>query len=126
MEQKKILLIDDSHVSNMLLQNVLENEGHKVFMSSSGSEGLDMIRKIGPDLVLLDVMMPEMDGMEVLKIILSDKEMKHIPVIMLTAKKCSADMSESMRLGAADYINKPIDNELVASRVDSIIKERVK
>ena len=126
MEQKKILLIDDSHVSNMLLQNILENEGHKVFMSSSGSEGLDMIRKIGPDLVLLDVMMPEMDGMEVLKIILSDKEMKHIPVIMLTAKKCSADMSESMRLGAIDYINKPIDNEHVASRVNSIIKERVK
>ncbi len=120
-EQKKILLIDDSSVNNLLLQNILEDEKFTVLVAFSGKEGLNMIKEEKPDLILLDIMMPRMDGMEVLEKIVSDDATKDIPVIMLTAKIDSADQKASIEMGAVDYINKPVDIDNILEKIKNIL-----
>lgn len=120
-EQKKILLIDDSSVNNLLLQNILEDEKYTVLVAFSGKEGLNMIKEEKPDLILLDIMMPRMDGMEVLEKIVSDDETKDIPVIMLTAKIDSADQQASLEMGAVDYINKPVDIDNILEKIKNFL-----
>lgn len=115
--RKKILLIDDSSVNNLLLQNILEDEGFEVQIAFSGREGLEKIDINKPDLVVLDIMMPRMDGFEVLKQIISNPETKNIPVIMLTAKKDSKDEELAREIGAVDYMTKPVDIENTLQRI---------
>lgn len=114
---KKILLIDDSSVNNLLLQNILEDEGYEVQAAFSGREGLEKIAIDKPDLVVLDIMMPRMDGFEVLKQIISNPETKNIPVIMLTAKNDSRDEEIAREIGAVDYMTKPVDIENTLQRI---------
>jgi CheY-like chemotaxis protein len=115
--RKKILLIDDSSVNNLLLQNILEDEGFEVQIAFSGREGLEKIDINKPDLVVLDIMMPRMDGFEVLKQIISNPETKNIPVSMLTAKKDSKDEELAREIGAVDYMTKPVDIENTLQRI---------
>lgn len=119
--QKKILLIDDSSVNNLLLQNVLEDENFKVLVAFSGKEGLEILTQETPDLVILDIMMPKMDGIQVLKKIVADENTKDIPVIMLTAKTDYADKKLSLETGAADYINKPVNIDELLKKVNGIL-----
>lgn len=120
-EQKKILLIDDSSVNNLLLQNILEDEDFTILVAFNGKEGLNIIKEEKPDLILLDIMMPRMDGMEVLEKIVSDEKTKDIPVIMLTAKIDSADQQASIEMGAVDYINKPVDIDKILEKIKNIL-----
>ena len=113
----KILLIDDSSVNNLLLQNIFEDEGYDVQTAFSGREGLEKIDIDKPDLVVLDIMMPRMDGFEVLKQIISNPGTKNIPVIMLTAKKDSSDEELARKIGAVDYMTKPVDIENTLQRI---------
>ncbi|MFW5886379.1 MAG: response regulator [Bacteroidota bacterium] len=106
---KKVLLADDSSVNNLLLQDILEEHGYQVVVAESGKKALQLLPKEQPDLVLLDIMMPVIDGFEVLEKIKADEKLKHIPVIMVTAKNSPVDKKRSIDLGAADYIIKPID-----------------
>lgn len=115
--RKKILLIDDSSVNNLLLQNIFEDEGYDVQTAFSGREGLEKIDIDKPDLVVLDIMMPRMDGFEVLKQIISNPGTKNIPVIMLTAKKDSSDEELARKIGAVDYMTKPVDIENTLQRI---------
>ncbi len=119
--RKKILLIDDSSVNNLLLQNILEDEGYQVQVAFSGREGLEKINRETPHLVLLDLMMPRMDGHEVLRIIKSDPEANHIPVIILTAKNDSKDEALALEMGAVDYLTKPIDIENTLERIRKVL-----
>jgi DNA-binding response OmpR family regulator len=119
--QKSILLIDDSSVNNLLLQSVLEDENYRVLVAFSGKEGLDMIKTGKPDLILLDIMMPRMDGLEVLQEITSDKKSSHIPVIMLTAKTDAADRIASLEMGAVDYLSKPVNIDDLLKKIINII-----
>ncbi len=114
----KILVIDDN-VDNLItinavLKGLMPNS--KVFTSISGKEGIEKIRKDEPDVILLDIMMPEMDGFEVCEIIKADAKIKHIPVILITASKSnSQDRANGLKLGADAFISKPIDEvELIA------------
>jgi two-component system, cell cycle response regulator len=119
--QKKILLIDDSSVNNLLLQNVLEDEKFNVLVAFNGKEGLDLINGEKPDLILLDIMMPRMDGIEVLQKIISDEATSKIPVIMLTAKTDKADRQISLDMGAADFITKPVNLDELLSKINGIL-----
>ncbi|MFP4460331.1 MAG: PleD family two-component system response regulator [Candidatus Zixiibacteriota bacterium] len=105
----KVLVIDDDKKIRELLEYNLTFDGFDVELAKNGVEGLKMIRRFKPQLILLDIMMPEMDGYEVLEIISRDDWMSHIPVFMLTAKGMLGDVERAFKLGAADYITKPFD-----------------
>jgi CheY-like chemotaxis protein len=115
---KKILVIDDEPDIVFLIKLILEKEGYRVIEANSGSEGLELAKKEKPDLILLDVMMPDMLGWEVSKKIKSDKELQKIPVAMLTVKSAAEDKLKSLEEARADWhIAKPIDRDKLISTV---------
>jgi CheY-like chemotaxis protein len=122
-KRQKILLIDDSSVNNLLLQNILEDEGFEVQTAFSGREGLEKMDSDKPDLVVLDIMMPRMDGFEVLNKIISNPVTKDIPVIMLTAKNDSKDEELAREIGAVDYMTKPVDIKNTLQRIRKFIDQ---
>lgn len=117
----KILLIDDSSVNNFLLESILEEQGYEIFSSNDPEEGLEMVSNILPDLVLLDVMMPIMDGFDVLTKIRENDKTKDIPVIMVTADLSFASKKQAKEIGISDYILKPIDIDDVCNRVNRVL-----
>ncbi|MBX9935065.1 MAG: response regulator [Burkholderiaceae bacterium] len=104
---KTILTIDDKTDIRRLVRMTLEFDGYTVLEASSGAEGLALARKRKPDLILLDVMMPEMDGFEVGRILRNDPELTTIPVVMITALDGQADRATGLSTGVRAYLNKP-------------------
>ena len=117
-----ILLVDDSFQNNELMQVVLEKEGYETMMASNGMEALEAIRQRHPDLIILDIMMPGMDGYALLDHLKRTEPVPHIPVIMLTARNNQKDLQKAMEMGAADYVIKPIDIEDILVRVNKVLK----
>ncbi len=116
----KILIIDDEEHMCWALKKAMEKEGYQALTATSGNEGVNLLKEKGPSLVLLDLKMPEMDGMEVLKII---KEIHpKIPVIMITAHGTIETAIEAMKLGAVDYITKPFDLDELKMVVQQALK----
>jgi two-component system, OmpR family, KDP operon response regulator KdpE len=114
-----ILVVDDeSRIVNVVRMN-LELEGCRVLAAGNGREALDRVRDHMPDLVLLDVMMPGMDGFEVLRRL---RQFSTVPVIMLTAKDESDDRVRGLELGADDYIGKPFDHRELVSRIRAVLR----
>ena len=108
----KILVVDDEERDLRLLEAILAPEGYEVVLAHSGQEGLEKIRETHPNVVLLDIMMPGMNGYEVLRIL---RQQSNIPVIMLTAKKEVTSVPDAFHLGADDYVRKPfMKGELLA------------
>lgn len=107
--KKKILIIDDYPETVDLLRAVLEGEGYDVTFSYSGIEGLNRARKDQPDLVLLDVLLPKIDGYKICKMLKFDERYKEIPVIILTSRASELDREKGLRVGANDYLFKPFD-----------------
>jgi twitching motility two-component system response regulator PilG len=105
--RKKILIVDDEESLLKLASLLLSSRGYKVEGVLDGKTALDSMAIDKPDLVLLDIMMPGLNGFEVCERIKNDQTTQHIPVIMLTAKKSSEDMSRAEQLGADQYITKP-------------------
>lgn len=117
--REKILAIDDSPDLLRILQVCLEREKYRVFTAGNGREGLQRIYSVQPDLVILDVMMPGMDGWEVLSRL---REMSDVPVIMLTAKGREVDIVRGLGLGADDYITKPFGTAELVARVRALLR----
>jgi two-component system KDP operon response regulator KdpE len=117
--EEKILAIDDSADLLRILQVCLEREDYEVFTAGSGREGLQRTYSVQPDLVILDVMMPGMDGWEVLSRL---REMSEVPIIMLTAKGREADIVRGLGLGADDYIVKPFGTAELIARVQALLR----
>ena len=122
MIKKHILAIDDEKDILKLLQYNLEREGHSVSLAKTGEEGLTAIKTRPPDLVLLDVMLPGIDGLEVCKIMRANKETRAIPILMLTAKSAEVDQILGLELGATDYISKPFSVKVLLARVKNIFR----
>ncbi|MGM0597584.1 MAG: hybrid sensor histidine kinase/response regulator [Myxococcota bacterium] len=116
-EEAKILLVDDSLQNLRLLGNMLREKNYQIALAKNGKEGLQLANKIGPDLILLDIMMPELDGYEVCRILKEDEETQHIPVIFLTAKTSNEDLVKGFQMGGVDYITKPFNKEELFMRV---------
>jgi DNA-binding response OmpR family regulator len=114
MEKRTVMIVDDSRTIAWILRETLESLGYRVRCAYSGEDALDMIEARNPDLVILDVMLPHMDGLEVLSRIKGSAETCSIPVIMLTANGNSEDVLTGYRLGADYYIIKPFkQSELI-------------
>jgi DNA-binding response OmpR family regulator len=105
----RVLIVDDDKVIQQLLEVNLELEGYEVAKASNGEEALAMVHDFAPDLVLLDVMMPKLDGREVCRRIKSDPATGGIPVIFLSARAQDMDVTSGLELGASAYITKPFD-----------------
>ena len=114
-----VLVVEDDRNIAELLQMYLEKEGYAVTIASNGGQGLDKFRAIKPDLVLLDVMMPVMDGWAVCKAIRSESQ---TPVIMLTAKGETDDKITGLKAGADDYITKPFEMKEVLARMEAVLR----
>lgn len=118
-DAKRILVVDDEARMIGFIRMNLELEGFQVLEASNGLEALEIIRTSLPDLVILDVMMPELDGFETLRIL---REFSNIPVIMLTAKGEEDDRVYGLELGADDYIAKPFSPRELSSRVRAVLR----
>ena len=119
-----ILVIDDEEDIRELLKFNLENEGYSVSSVATGEEALDSVRKLFPDLIILDLMLPGIDGLEVCKKIKSDEQLQHIPVLMLTAKSEETDEVIGLELGADDYLTKPFSPRILIARLKSLIRRK--
>ena len=114
-----VLIVEDDHNIAELLQMYLEKEGYAVTIASDGGKGLEKFRAIKPDLVLLDVMMPVMDGWSVCKAIRAESQ---TPVIMLTAKGETDDKVTGLKSGADDYVTKPFEMKEVLARIEAVLR----
>ena len=116
-EDYTILAVDDIATNIMLLKAVLSRAKYKIVTASGGFEALEKVAEVNPDLILLDIMMPDMDGYEVLKRLKADPAHEDIPVIFLTALHNPEDIVKGFKFGASDYISKPFNHEELITRV---------
>jgi two-component system, sensor histidine kinase and response regulator len=119
---KRILVIDDLPENVFLLQDRLESEGYEILTAYDGKTGINKAISELPDLILLDVMMPEMNGIEVCKTLVSNPSTVNIPIILVTAKAGAEDTKEGLEAGAFDYIKKPFNKIELLARVNSALK----
>lgn len=114
---KKVLCIEDESDQILMIQTRLEANGFEFFYALSGEEGLKKAQEIKPDVILLDIIMPKMDGFEVLKKIREDDNLKNTPVIMVTAKGMKHLEHECEKLGASSVLKKPYESESLVNEV---------
>jgi adenylate cyclase len=117
-----ILVVDDVADNVDILQMRLEAQGYEVATAGDGVEALDKIRELLPDLVLLDVMMPRLDGIETVKRLKADPSLPFIPVILVTAKADARDVIEGLEAGGDDYLTKPVDHAALSARVRAMLR----
>ena len=115
-----IMVVDDEESVRMVVTFALEKAGYRVVGASSGEEALDSVMDHRPDLIFLDLMMPNIDGWEVLQLLKSNPETESIPVCLLTAKGDIRNKMYALQQGAADYITKPFRREELLKKVESI------
>lgn len=120
MAVKKILVVDDSPTERYFLADLLTRKGYVVVTAQSGEEALDKARQEAPDLVLMDVVMPQQNGFQTTRAISKDPLTQHIPVILCTSKNQDTDRIWGLRQGARDYLIKPINPEELFSKILAI------
>jgi DNA-binding response OmpR family regulator len=118
-EQRRILIVDDEPDLLHAIKLYLEEEGYLTFTAGNGVEALEVVREKIPDLVVLDVLMPRLDGFETLKHI---REASHVPVIMLTVRGEENDKVRALRMGADDYITKPFSQRELLVRIEAVLR----
>jgi adenylate cyclase len=122
--QAYVLVADDDSVNRLLLSRSLEREGHRFATAEDGRRALDILRKESFDVVLLDVLMPEMDGFEVLAQMQADSELRRIPVIMISALEDTESIVRGIELGADDYLPKPFNPVLLRARINGCLMKK--
>lgn len=122
MSKAKILVVDDEEDICELVELNLNPEGFDVLTCETGESALDMARQKQPDLIILDLMLPGIDGLEVCKILKAGDKTKHIPIVMLTAKGEEADIVTGLEIGADDYITKPFSGKVLVARVRRLLR----
>ncbi len=122
MDPKTILIVEDEPDILKTLTVFLESEGFKVITARDGIAGVDMVREKIPDLVILDLMLPKLDGFKVCRILKFDENLSSIPVIMFTARAQESDRKLGQEVGANVYIAKPFDPEVLLLKIKELIK----
>ncbi|WP_457577627.1 response regulator [Desulfomarina sp.] len=120
---KVILVVEDSRTSRKVISMLLSRKGHEIIEATTGEEALTRVLEKVPDLVLLDVMLPDMTGYEILPLL--RKDVANVPVVMLTGKKSSADRLKGMKSGASEYLTKPFDPARLISVVDRYLESKI-
>jgi len=123
-QSSSVLVVDDTEMNRDMLSTLVEAAGHKAFLAENGRIGLEMIKKQAFDLVLLDVMMPEMNGYQVLEHLKSDPHLRDIPVIVLSALDEIGSVVRCIELGAEDYLPKPFDPVLLRARIGACLEKK--
>ena len=126
MVKERILVVDDEEDILELVRFNLAREGYEVLCAMSGEEALEEARKKHPDLVVLDLMLPGIDGLEVARALKREAGTKEIPVIMVTAKGEEADVVTGLELGADDYVTKPFSPRILVARVKAVLRRKNK
>lgn len=126
MANQKVLVVDDEEDILELLKFNLSREGYQVPCAESGEQALGLIRSENPDLIVLDLMLPGIDGLEVTRRLKNDPNTKNLPIVMLTAKGEEADIVTGLELGADDYITKPFSPRILVARVRAIFRRKIK
>jgi len=124
MAQEKILIVEDEEDVLELVKYNLEKNGYLTEIAMTGREALSKVKSGVPDLMLLDLMLPEVDGLEVCRLVKGDTETAAIPVIMLTAKGTEADIVAGLEMGADDYITKPFSPRVLLARIKAVIRRK--
>lgn len=122
MSKQTILVVDDEQDLLDLIEYNLKKEGYSVLKAENGLEALQTAKEQNPDLVLLDIMMPKMDGLEVCEKMRIDADLRHIPIIFLTARGDEKTEVEGLDLGADDYVTKPISTTKLISRIKAVLR----
>lgn len=120
-KKSKILVIDDDPDAVETMTAILETRDYEVVTALSGLEGITKAREEKPDLIIMDVMMPKLDGFTICKMIKDNEEIKNIPVILLTGKGLVGDVEKGFAAGASDYMIKPIDWERLFVKIEKFI-----
>ena len=126
MAKEKIFVVDDEQDILELVEFILYKENYRVKCFDSGEEILKAVKQDRPDLVLLDLMLPGVDGFDVCKIMKNDEGLKEVPIIMLTAKGEEADVVSGLEIGADDYIVKPFSSRVLTARVKAMLRRKTK
>ncbi len=123
MKKKRILAVDDVRETLMALRIRLEHAGYEVMTATDGEMGLKMARDLHPDLIILDVMLPKIDGFSVCRLLKFDEEYENIPIIMLTARGQESDMQIGQEVGADVYLTKPYNSEELLGHIKRLTSE---
>ena len=121
---QKILVVDDEDSIVELLRYNLKKEGFKVYGALDGEKALSLADRLNPDLIILDLMLPGLHGYEVLWVLKRNRQLSHIPVVILSAKTLKEDIDKGMQLGADDYVTKPFRVSKLVSRIKEVLKRR--
>ena len=124
MSKEKILIVDDDKINRILLTTNLEEQGYTVVSAENGRKALDCMFQEDFDLVLLDLVMPKMDGYQVLKEVKKDPHLKNIPIIIISAQDETENLVKCLEIGAVDYIPKPFDPEIIKTRIDTALASK--
>uniref|UniRef100_UPI00165DF512 response regulator n=1 Tax=Iodobacter fluviatilis TaxID=537 RepID=UPI00165DF512 len=117
---RKILIVDDSPTERHFLGELLNKNGFQVLTAESGEEAIAKVKEIMPDLILMDVVMPGMNGFQATRTISRDEATKHIPIIMCTSKNQETDMVWGRRQGAVEYVVKPVDSQELLAKIAAL------
>lgn len=119
---RRILVVDDEQDILEIIRYNLKNEGFNVYTTDKSSEAFHLAKKLNPDLIMLDVMMPEISGLQLCKKIKADPDLKSIPVVLLTARGEEYSEIEGFNSGADDYITKPVRPKLIITRINALLR----
>ncbi len=114
----KILMVDDSSENQFAVESILSDKGYQLFFADDGKQGVKLARKIQPDLILMDMMMPEMNGYEATKKIRSQKRLANVPIIAITAKSATEDKNQALKAGCNDYLSKPFSMKQILETIE--------
>ena len=120
---KKILIIEDNQDVRENIEEILDLAGYDTFLASNGKEGIKKAKEVSPDLILCDIMMPEMDGYDVIYFLGLDPVTSCIPFVFLTAKSEKEDFRRGMELGADDYLTKPFEDTALVKAIEQRLKK---
>jgi adenylate cyclase len=123
-EQGHILVVDDQKLNRLKLSAALQKQGHTVALAESGLQALEMLQAEAFDLVLLDLLMPEMDGYQVLVQLKQDPRLRDLPVIVITSLNEREGIAKAIELGAADYLPKNFELALLQARLDACLEKK--
>ena len=119
--QKKILIVDDDKTITAVVGSLLSNHGYAVLVAYDGLDGMVQVKREVPDLIILDIMMPEINGYDVCSNLKFDEKFKHIPIIVLTSREQELD-SRIGKLMGIDYMRKPIDSKILLEKIQNFLK----